>query len=275
MTTSKEWQGRVGQVWADQAVALDAMLAPMGDIGLDAMADVSRQTVLDIGCGAGDSCVVLAKRGAKVLGVDISDDLLAVARDRSSGMDAQFLLGDAGQVELPLSVDQIYSRFGCMFFDNPSSAWAHLHGQVAEGTPMTLVAWGAVAANDWASLPVALAKDILGSDSAKAPVNGEMGPFAWADPSDFVDMLRDAGWQDIVLEKINRQVPCAMGGSDDGLKNGVAFVMTIGRLASCLKGVPRETRVKVREALTAHLGDFVVDGVLMFNASAWLIKARA
>ncbi|HRJ43747.1 MAG TPA: class I SAM-dependent methyltransferase, partial [Caldilineaceae bacterium] len=38
--------------------------------------------VLEIGCGAGQNCVELARRGARVTGVDVSDAQLALARQR-------------------------------------------------------------------------------------------------------------------------------------------------------------------------------------------------
>ncbi|MEM6661439.1 MAG: magnesium protoporphyrin IX methyltransferase [Pseudomonadota bacterium] len=46
-------------------------------------ADLHGQRVLDAGCGAGQLSVELARRGAEVLGVDISPNLLDVARQRT------------------------------------------------------------------------------------------------------------------------------------------------------------------------------------------------
>ena len=44
--------------------------------------DLTGMRVLDAGCGPGDVCVALARRGAKVVGVDLSASLLGVARER-------------------------------------------------------------------------------------------------------------------------------------------------------------------------------------------------
>jgi ubiquinone/menaquinone biosynthesis C-methylase UbiE len=48
--------------------------------------------ILEIGCGTGSSTVALAEQGAKVIGIDIDEDSLAVARDRCSayGLEAEF-----------------------------------------------------------------------------------------------------------------------------------------------------------------------------------------
>ncbi len=45
--------------------------------------DLSGQRVLDAGCGVGQLSAALAERGAEVVGIDISPNLLEVARDRT------------------------------------------------------------------------------------------------------------------------------------------------------------------------------------------------
>src|SRR5205807_2280282 len=49
---------------------------------LDALGDVSGLEVLDAGCGAGDLTLELLRRNARVTALDLSADLLAVARAR-------------------------------------------------------------------------------------------------------------------------------------------------------------------------------------------------
>lgn len=46
------------------------------------LGDVAGKTILDFGCGAGKSSVLLAKRGAKVIAMDISEPIMHVARNR-------------------------------------------------------------------------------------------------------------------------------------------------------------------------------------------------
>jgi SAM-dependent methyltransferase len=49
---------------------------------LDALPSIAGQTVLDLGCAIGDQAALLAERGARVLGYDANDELLAVAQSR-------------------------------------------------------------------------------------------------------------------------------------------------------------------------------------------------
>ena len=59
---------------------------------LDAARPLDGRSVLEIGCGTGSSTVTLAEQGAHVVGVDVNEDALAVARDRARAyrVDAEF-----------------------------------------------------------------------------------------------------------------------------------------------------------------------------------------
>ncbi|WP_037342433.1 class I SAM-dependent methyltransferase [Amycolatopsis sp. MJM2582] len=58
-------------------------------------------TVLDAGCGSGENALHLASRGLPVLGVDVAETALAIARRRASelGLDAEFMTADALHLE--------------------------------------------------------------------------------------------------------------------------------------------------------------------------------
>jgi SAM-dependent methyltransferase len=70
--------------------------------------------VLDLGCGSGDKSLYLARRGARVIGVDLSSDLIALARRRVAmfGLERRvtFLVGSAHH--LPLADESVDVLFG-------------------------------------------------------------------------------------------------------------------------------------------------------------------
>lgn len=78
------------------------------------LGDVRGKTVLDYGCGSGDNSVLIADRGAKVIGVDISPELIELAEKRLEihGLHktAEFRIGSAH--ELPLEDESIDVVFG-------------------------------------------------------------------------------------------------------------------------------------------------------------------
>lgn len=64
---------------------------------LSALPGVEGQAVLDVGTGTGRAALVLARRGARVIGLDASEQMLAVARSRAGaeGLGVEFVVGDA------------------------------------------------------------------------------------------------------------------------------------------------------------------------------------
>ena len=77
------------------------------------LGDVSGKAVLDFGCGSGQNSLLLARRGAKVFAMDISESLIQLARRRLeiNGIDSgvHFFTGSAHDIALAAeSVDIVY-----------------------------------------------------------------------------------------------------------------------------------------------------------------------
>jgi ubiquinone/menaquinone biosynthesis C-methylase UbiE len=93
---------------------------------LGALTPLADRDVLEIACGTGRFTVMLAERGADVVGLDISEPMLQQGREkaRSAGVADRFELmrGDAGR--LPFPDDHFDSVFAMRFFhlaDTPAS----------------------------------------------------------------------------------------------------------------------------------------------------------
>ncbi|MGB3413012.1 MAG: class I SAM-dependent methyltransferase [Microthrixaceae bacterium] len=73
------------------------------DFLVDELGLVDGMTVLDVGCGPGRHAVELARRGIRVVGVDISEEFIRVARelaaDAGVGDLVEFVRGDARQLD--------------------------------------------------------------------------------------------------------------------------------------------------------------------------------
>lgn len=116
--SSSEAKRRSSDDLAISDAIIERYLAPMADTpypleyAYHLLGDATGQTVLDYGCGAGENSVLAASHGAKVIGIDISPDLLALAERRMELNDQdgfEFKVGSAH--ELPLeseSVDVVY-----------------------------------------------------------------------------------------------------------------------------------------------------------------------
>jgi 2-polyprenyl-3-methyl-5-hydroxy-6-metoxy-1,4-benzoquinol methylase len=63
---------------------------------LKLLSDARGKKVLDAGCGGGFYSILLSEKGAKVLGIDGSGEMIKTAKEKASRkeLDAEFLIGD-------------------------------------------------------------------------------------------------------------------------------------------------------------------------------------
>lgn len=69
---------------------------------------------LDLGCGTGNLTTLFSDKGVEMTGVDISEDMLMVAREKSEGRDILYLNQDMREFELYGTVDFIVSSLDCV-----------------------------------------------------------------------------------------------------------------------------------------------------------------
>ena len=104
----------------------------------------SGERVLDLATGTGWTSRLLARRGAKVTGVDISEKLVdaAIARAKSENLDIAYEIGDAES--LPFedgAFDAVVSTCGIMFASRPEAAAAELARVCKMGGRIALTTW--------------------------------------------------------------------------------------------------------------------------------------
>jgi len=89
------------------------------------LGDLKDKIVLDLGCASGISAILLGLRGAKVIGIDISPELIEqannLARETSGDLDVKFEVGDAENLNIQdESADIIF--FGGVIHHFPEKA---------------------------------------------------------------------------------------------------------------------------------------------------------
>src|ERR1700761_2641981 len=140
------WDEHSDRAFAEMQVPLDLQLAPFGHRAQAALAAKPGERILDIGCGTGQTTLELAAAvglTGKVLGFDISPGCLAVAKERAAKTpQAEFVLGDAQDYAFPpKSFDGVFSRFGVMFFADPTAAFRNIRTALKPGGRLTFVCW--------------------------------------------------------------------------------------------------------------------------------------
>ena len=265
------WNDATGPTWAELQPMLDRQLDPLGRLAMDALAPAPGEHILDIGCGAGSTSLELAGRvspGGEVLGADISGTLLAVARRRAEGRPGvSFVEADAQTHDFtPHSFDAVFSRFGVMFFADPTAAFANIRRALKPGGRLAFVCWRSPAESPLMTLPQMAAAPPL--PPAEPPPPPGPGPFAFADPERVRTILAGAGFTDAAVTPQDLKT-----GSGD-LDTSVMLSLRVGPLGGRLREHPEQREAvidAVRQALAQH---DTPEGVKM-TAGVWVVTARA
>ncbi len=267
------WNNSAGATWAALQDRLDRQIEPLGQRAMDAGAPKAGEQVLDIGCGCGQTSLELAQRvgpSGQVLGVDISEPMLEVARRRGgeAGLaNVSFLAADAQTRAFPPGgFDLAFSRFGVMFFDDPTAAFRNIAAALRPDGRLAFVCWRPLAENPWMGAPMQAALSLLPPMPPPADPTAP-GPFAFADPERLRGILAAAGLVDIDIAPHDQMI----GGND--LDETVAMSLRVGPLGAVLRENPelKDGVVgAIREALARHV---TPQGVMLASAT-WIVTAK-
>jgi SAM-dependent methyltransferase len=267
------WTCVAGPRWTDNQEHQDQVLRPVSDRLIAAAAPKRGDRVIDVGCGCGATTIHFAEHvgpGGGVLGLDISEPMLARARQRAAQIQPiRFELADATVYDFkPNGADLVASRFGVMFFADPTRSFANLRKGLKPGGRLVFACWREAKQNPWLIVPLREAAKHappLPETSPEAP-----GPFAFASDARVRRILSDAGYADIELAPQDLELDVAVG---KGLDTAVKSAMTIGPTSRILDGQSEAVRAAatadIRKALANHArGDSVPLG-----AAIWMVTA--
>jgi len=265
------WNGPAGERWARAGGRMDAVLGPIGELGLGVLEPLPGARVLDVGCGTGTTTLGLAERvgpGGGVLGIDVSRPMLEVARARAGASGVRFLEADAAGAALP-EVDRIFSRFGVMFFDDPLGAFANLARALAPGGAAAFVVWREREANPWLTRPGEAVEDLL--DLGEPPPEGGPGPFSLGDGARFRRVLDEAGFAEVDLRAVD--VALRLGAD---VADAVELTMDgVGPVARAVSEAPSSARGAVAERLGALFAAWNGPMGVAAPGAVWVATARA
>ena len=208
------WSCVAGPKWTEHQEHQDQVLRPVSDRLIAAAEPKPGDWVVDVGCGCGATTIDFAARispGGEALGLDISEPMLARARERTqSNRSMRFELADATVYDFERrEADLIVSRFGVMFFADPAKSFANLRKGLKAGGRLAFACWREAKQNPFFILPL--------REAAKhAPPLPETnpedpGPFAFANEARVRRILSDAGFADVVLEPHDLELDIAVG----------------------------------------------------------------
>jgi SAM-dependent methyltransferase len=217
-------------------------VAELGEAALDLLDPRPGEHILDVGCGDGTLTLKIVERGATVVGIDNSLDMVAAAKAKR--IDARLM--DAAELKFSEAFDAAFS--------NATLHWVLDKERAARAIWFALKRGGRFAGEmggdgNLARLREAL-DDIL--------VARGFGPPTYAANwypavEDFVAIYEQAGFKDIDARLIERPTP---------LEHGVAaWVTTFRRGWLDRAGVPEEERAGIAAAVADRVGSNVADYV--------------
>jgi SAM-dependent methyltransferase len=272
MTDASEWQGRVGANWAAEWRRTDRSFAPLTERLLQRSREFAFDAVLDIGCGAGELSLALARGRprSRVIGVDISPALVGTARDRGGNLgNVSFDVGDAAvwQPEPGFAPDLLVSRHGVMFFEDPVAAFAHLAKIAAPGAGLMFSCFRAPAENPFFTEVGRLLPEPDSPTDPRAP-----GPFAFAERSYVEDLLARAGWGSLDFEPFD--LAMVVGTGADPVEDALAYFSSIGPAARAASEMVPEARQRLLQGIRAVAARHLHDGLVALRAATWIVTAH-
>jgi len=192
-----------GQVRASAAEVYDeffvpALFAQWPARVLDAAAVKAGQRVLDVACGTGILARAAAGRVGAVVGLDVNEGMLAVARRHAAGIEWRQGRAEALPFEAE-SFDAVVSQFGLMFFDDRPQALREMRRVLRRGGRLAVAVWDSLERTPGYAAMTALLKRLFGDDIAAAL----RAPYCLGDTQALEALFAEAGLRRIGIETLD------------------------------------------------------------------------
>jgi len=219
-----------------------AFVAELGGAALDLLDPQRGERILDVGCGEGTLTKKIIERGATVLGIDNSPEMIAAAR--ANGVDA---------VQLAAEDMQFFAEFDAAF-SNATLHWVLHKEQAARAIFRALKAGGRFAGEMGGEGNLIKLREALDEEMI---IRGYAPPVEasnwYASPEEFAAVYEAAGFREVDARLIERPTPI-----DHGV---AAWVTTFRKGWLDRASVPEAERADIGAAVADRVGSNVADYV--------------
>jgi SAM-dependent methyltransferase len=233
-------------------------------------------SVVDIGCGFGDTTVELGNRvgpGGRVVGVDAAARFIEAARGEATAGNVTFLVADVEESVPGGPYDYAFSRMGTMFFASPVFAFRNIRKALAPGGKLCIVVWRKKEAQDGMYRSELAVRELLGDPPKGDNVTCGPGPFSMASADVVSDQLLAAGFRDIQLARSD--APLLIGKT---LDEAVRFALLLGPAGEVVRlagdaAVAR--RAEIEAAVRKVIEEWSTPEGVRAPSSTWIVTAAA
>lgn len=239
---------------------------------LAACAIRSREHVIDIGCGTGQTtrdAARLAVSGS-ALGVDITESMIRRAQELATAeglRNVRFEYADA-QVHSfqPQHYDVAISRYGTMFFADPVAAFRNIGSALRPGGRLVMMVWQAHEVNEWS---VAVHEALAPYDLSPSAAPGAQEHFSLADPGTVERILDAAGFAGVQFKDVRE--PIYFGESMDA---AVEWVRGFRFVRNILQRLDAAAAARLLASLRETLAKNCSERGVWFPAREWIVTAK-
>jgi ubiquinone/menaquinone biosynthesis C-methylase UbiE len=257
-------KNRQGELWGtaaeDWALYLETTFIPVYKKVISKCRIGERHVILDVGCGSGLFIKMLGAKGALVHGIDLCDELLAIAKKRNP--EAILLNQDMNYLPFPdNSFDYVTGFNSIQYAENV----LHVLGEIKR----VLKSKAKLAIGTWGSETECESLKVLSSIASllPPPLPGTPGPLAFSDKGRLEHLLKQAGYT--ITDKSTIECPWNFSSLEDALKG----ILAAGPSAEAIRYAGKE---KVKQKLTDTLQSFLYDEIYVLeNVYHYYIAEKA
>ncbi len=238
--------------WEEGGRRYDAFFTAVSDHNLPRLLAAARvgpgRRVLDVGCGAGNLAAAAAVLGAEVVGTDLAQSMVELAREGHPGID--FRTADAEHLAFADSeFDAVVGNLLLPHLPDPPAALAEMVRVLKPTGWLALSMWD----QPTRSRLVGVVADAVAEVGVPPPGNIPAGPptFRYSDSAELSALLRGSGLRNVEVEQV--AFTHSVGLADD-LRD--AWTQGSVRTAATVRGHPVEVQDRIRRAfyrqISAH-----------------------
>jgi len=259
--------------WRRRDALLKKGAAPVTERMLEIARIVEGGHVLDIASGTGEPAISAAKlvgTSGKVIGIDLADEMLAVAREKvgQEGVsNIEFQCIDAEGLDVAAgSVDAVTMRWGLMFMPDPQACLVPARRALKEGGRISIACWAEPAKNPFVSILMQVLGNYM---EVPTPPPGTPGIFALADRGLLYRTIEQAGFSNIVIEELAFDVL--------EVADGKAYWEAISDLAApvmaLVSQLPEEARTAYIAQVIETANSLKQGNSLKMRGTTWIVGA--
>ena len=274
---TEAWSGVLFDRFVEYRDLIVLGLAEFGKVAMEMYPPDVGDSVIDIGCGFGDTTqelAALAGSNGRAVGVDVSEPFIEASikeADEAGVKNAEFFAADVQVAELGGPYDYAFSRMGVMFFANPVQALRNIRGALRPGARLVASVWRRKLDNEWVHRTEQVVDQYLDEpEESDEPTCGP-GPFSMANPDTVSAQLQIAGFEQPTFTRCD--LPLKIG---DDLDRAVAFNMALGPAAELIRLNGKDAdliRPKLEREIREVIAEFDGEGGVNAPASVWIISA--